>query len=114
MNVNVPDDRRIHIRDRPVVEEVVVVPVSAIVTPAHIAMPVIDAAVIADVRSPIAMVPAEAAIHPSPITGSPQRADVRRNDPRARYPKESRRLVSPVTGSPQVVRAWAYGLCIHR
>src|SRR5215470_4038854 len=71
VHVDVLHDCRVYVRDRPVVVEVVVVPVSTVVTPAHVTVTVIDTAVVADVRPPVATVPPIVAMHPTPITRSP-------------------------------------------
>jgi hypothetical protein len=57
MHVHIPHNCGVYVGNGAVVEEVVVVPVAAIIAAANISVPVIDAAVIANVRAPIATVP---------------------------------------------------------
>jgi hypothetical protein len=56
--VNVMNDVNVHVGDRPVISEYIVVPIAAFVASAHIAEAVIDAAVEADVGSPKTAMPA--------------------------------------------------------
>jgi hypothetical protein len=65
------DDSRVHLGDGSVVEEHPVVPIAALVTDAGIPEAIVDAAVIADMRSPISGMPNIMATVIPPITGSP-------------------------------------------
>jgi hypothetical protein len=60
------------VRDRSVVVESATTPVTAFETNTAIAVSVIDSAVEADVRPPIARMPGIGAITPAPVAGCPQ------------------------------------------
>src|SRR6202044_3401604 len=63
---------------------------------------VVNAAIEADVGSPIASVPGIYAATPTPVTRSPEQADARRCDPNARYPVVASGTVRPVSRRPHV------------
>src|SRR5262249_55947868 len=89
--------------DFTVVVEAVASPVAAEISDAPVAEAVVDAAVVTDVQAPVAAVEYEQAIVPAPVTRRPQRADVRRKNPRARHPIVAvDRIVGPVTRRPDV------------
>jgi hypothetical protein len=71
VNVDVPDDRRIHACDGAVVVEVVVIPIAALIARAKVAVAVIHAAIKAQVRSPVAVVPQVAVAVEAPIARRP-------------------------------------------
>ena len=78
VRIHVGDMRDVHIGHRAVVEVAVVVPVAAHETDADITEAVVDAAVEADVRPPVAGVPQIDAVHETPVARRPQRAGIRR------------------------------------
>ena len=100
--VDVGDRDTAEIVDRAIVGEHAIVPMTALVAQAGIAEAVIDAAVEADMRSPITGGPHVDAVAPAPIARRPQHTDGRRHDPRARNPKIAIRTAGPVAGSPDV------------
>ncbi len=112
--VDVTNDRRIHVIDRPVVGECapVLIPVAALVTSARVARTVVDAAVVADVRAPVAAIEAVAGIGKFPVGWSPERANVGRNNPSSRNPVVTSRSIAPVAGSPNIVVAWTRRLAV--
>ena len=90
VRIHVGDMRDVHIGHRAVVEVAVVVPVAAHETDADITEAVVDAAVEADVRPPVAGVPQIDAVHETPVARRPQRAGIRRPAPRRPAPRSSR------------------------
>src|SRR5690348_4274313 len=68
----------------PVVIEVTVAPVTAFVALARVPEAVVDAAIEADRRAPVAAMPYVAAVAPAPPARRPQQAGFRRLDPGAR------------------------------
>jgi hypothetical protein len=76
---------------------------------------VVDAAVVADMVAPIALVKCIAAVVPAPIAGRPQGALVGRRHPCAGDPEVAAvRAVAPIARGPHQVRLGAWGLLIHR
>src|ERR1700739_1658742 len=78
--VRVMDVGEADVIDRSVVVEIATSPISAGVTNTGVAEPVINAAVEADVGSPVASVPCIHAFSPSPISRRPEHPD-RSDDP---------------------------------
>ena len=108
--VNVGDVYVIH---RAVVEEMIVIPVAALVAEAAIAEAVVHAAVKADVRAPVTDVPEITAAAPTPVARSPQETDLGRQDPDARNPVIAASRVGPIAGSPNVSVSGADGLSVN-
>src|SRR5882672_10095312 len=69
--VNVVDNGDVHVVHGAVVEKVAVVPTSAFVAISKVAVSVVDTAVEADLRTPIAFVESKSAFVPRPISWSP-------------------------------------------
>jgi hypothetical protein len=84
--IDVMYDVDIHVVHGPVVSESVAVPIAAFVTMADVAEAVVDAAVEADVRGPIAVIPTIAAGRETPVGRGPESTDIRRKDPGTGYP----------------------------
>ena len=97
VDVNVGDGDVVHAA---VVVEPVVAPVATLIAHTGIAVSVVDSAVIADVRAPIAVVISVASANPTPIAGRPQEAGLRRTRPCARHPVVALRRVCPVARRP--------------
>lgn len=95
----VPTAHIVHVR---VVAELIVAPVAAVVAAATIAVPIVDAAVEADFRAPIAVIPGIPIIAPTPITGRPEVADCGWLDPSARHPVVALITVGPIAGRPEI------------
>jgi hypothetical protein len=93
-----------------VIGELIVVPIAAFIAAADITLPVIDTAVIADMRTPIAVVPVIAASRKRPVGRRPERADVGSDDPHPGHPIVTGGGMSPVAGCPEVILAWTFGL----
>lgn len=92
----------VHIVDRMVVIEVTTTPVAALVANSDIAKSVVDAAIEADVRSPVATIKSIAVMPESPIARCPERTNIRSLHPRSRDPIVAVGRVTPIAGSPQV------------
>ena len=111
--VNVGDIDVVH---RSVVIELAVVPASTFVAMAEISVTVSDAAIEANLRTPIAFMEKESVTTPKPIRRSPEIADFGSQYPRARNPVVVAVIVviGPVARSPDVTLAWAKRLLINR
>src|SRR5262249_23553553 len=114
LGVDVVDDRHVHVVDSGVVVEPARAPVAADITDTEVAKPIVDAAVEAYVRTPVAGVPHVRAAAPTPVARGPQRTDEGRDHPIARHPVVVVGSVSPVARYPDVTRPWAYRLNIDR
>jgi hypothetical protein len=104
----------IHMRDVGVVHETVVMPVAAFITNAGVTGAVVHAAVKADVRTPVAVMPAISAAVEAPVARGPEGSLIRRDDPRARNPVVTGGRIGPVARSPDVVIARSFRLVIVR
>jgi hypothetical protein len=89
-----------HMHDCRVVEEVATTPFSACEADTHIAKAIVHAAVIADVRSPIALMEEVCSAFKTPISRSPQIARLGSRHPCAWYPVIAVFAIGPVPGSP--------------
>src|SRR6185437_8453854 len=97
-----------------VVPEVAMAPVSATEAGAEVSEAIVDAAVVADGRSPVSGVPEVAAVTPAPVSGGPERIFVRRFNPGSVDPFIALTCPGPVAGSPDIAFPWNGGLHIHR
>jgi hypothetical protein len=87
-------------------------PVAALVADTDVAKAVIDAAIIADVRTPIATIKAVAIMPEAPIAGGPECALIRSLDPPAGHPVITVLTPCPVAGGPEVAVAGSRWLII--
>ena len=99
-----------------VVVEAIAVPASTFITVAKISIAVVDAAVKANLRTPVAFVKEEGISAPAPISWRPEIADFRRLHPCAGHPVIIAVLVipRPIPRRPEVAFGRAYGLFVHR
>src|SRR4029077_16133318 len=88
--------------------------VSALIAETPIAEAVINAAIEADMRAPVAGVPDIEAFAPTPIAWGPEKTYFGSQHPRTRHPEIAIVAVSPVTGRPDVPLAGAYRLYVDR
>jgi hypothetical protein len=122
MGTVVDDDRlvvdvgyisHVNVGHAPVVIEAVSAPVATVVTVAGIAVAVIDAAIKADVRSPVAVVPSIKTVIPAPVAGSPKHSDG------SHHPGAGNPIVAfvvipcPITRRPDISLSGANRLNIH-
>ena len=110
--VDVVHNRDVHIVDRAVVVEMSAAPVATLVAKADITKAVVNAAVVADVGSPVTAVEAIAVMVVTPIAGSPEGALIGSLDPHAGYPVVAALSPCPVAGSPEIVVARSLRLFI--
>jgi hypothetical protein len=97
-----------------VVAEDAASPVAALVAGAHIAETVIDAAVVSNMRPPIATVVDVRVLMPAPIARGPEQTDGRRLHPGSRHPVIALETISPKAGRPDVAGAGNFRLIIER
>jgi hypothetical protein len=116
VNVGGVDDGPIHMDDRSVIGEGAAAPLAAGKAVASIAVAIVDAAVVADMASPIAAMESVLAFRPVPVVGCPQRALIGRLDPGAGHPVVVALIliVAPVAGRPHQVGTGADRLLIDR
>ncbi len=123
VNRGVVDDRAVvhvgnvsdvYIIDGAIVVKPVVVPVSALIAHAGVAVPIVNTAVIADMLAPEAIVVAIDAGDKSPVSRGPQEAHLRRLRPGAWHPVVTLRSVAPISGCPQIAFGGTRRLGIFR
>ena len=103
-----------HMHNRAVVEERSASPLAANEADAAVAETIVNAAVEANVRTPISLVPAVPAMLKAPVAGRPEHA-CGRDHPGSRNPVISAIFIpTPVAGGPEVARSRASGLLINR
>src|SRR5208282_4546291 len=114
--VNVVNDLDVHVEHSTVVEKVSAVPTSAFKTQTEVAKAVVNPAVEAHVRAPVAVPPPISAAFPTPISGSPQETHFRSQHPGSRHPIiiADVVVVGPVAGRPEITVARTTGLFIDR
>jgi hypothetical protein len=95
----------VHVDHSGVIEEVASAPLAAAKADAAVAEAVVHAAIVADMRTPIAFMEKESSAGPSPVAGSPKQAGTRRGHPGAGNPIIIGLIgiPSPVAGSPHQV-----------
>ena len=112
--VHVVHDADIHVVDRAVVVEVTSAPVTALVAVTGVAKAVIDAAIIADVLTPIAGVIAVGVVPVAPVAGGPKCALVGSLNPCAGNPIIAVWRPGPVARRPDIVVAGVLRLVVVR
>ncbi len=113
--VDIGDIRHIDIGYRPIIEEAPAPPFPPFEAPAVVSEPIIDAAVEANVWSPVSGMPKERASTPAPIAWSPKHGRRRRHHPSSGHPEVAVvGIVSPIARRPHVARAWTNRLRIDR
>jgi len=100
--VDVMHDGDVDVIEGAVVVEVAAAPVTALVAVTAVAETVIDAAVEADVQTPVAAVKAILVVPEAPVSWCPERALIRSLNPGARHPVVALRRIGPVAGRPEV------------
>ena len=105
VDVRVVDDCPVDVHDCGVVTEITAIPATAVEPLAGVAIAVVDAAVEAYCRAPVAGVPCIYAVIPAPVAGSPEKSDGRGFDPGSRNPVvvAVACIPGPVAGCPDVV-----------
>ena len=98
------------VRHGAVVGEDPAAPLAAEEADAAVAESVVNPAIEADVRTPVAGVPSVSATRKSPVAGSPQKANTRRMHPDAGDPVVACVTVGPIAGGPDKARGGQRGL----
>ena len=101
--VDVMLDRNIHVVDRAVVVEVAATPVTALIAEADVAKAVIDAAVVANVLTPVAAIETVVVMPVAPVAGRPQSALVGSLHPNSGHPVVVSLIPCPVARRPEIV-----------
>ncbi len=113
--IDVGDVGDVYVGDGAVVEEVAFAPLATLEAVAAVAEAVVDAAVEADLRSPVAFVEGVDAVIPSPVAGSPEQAGLGSFHPGAGNPVVAVVVTpGPIAGGPEVAFAGADGLRVNR
>ena len=112
--VDIVNIRDVHVIHRAVVVEAAVVPISALIADATVAEAVVDAAVEADIRTPVAFIPGKGVAAPTPIARRPEKANFGSHHPRTRHPEVAFVSVSPVAGRPQIAVGGGHRLGVDR
>jgi hypothetical protein len=76
--VNIANIRNVHIRNRAVVVNSAIIPISAIIATAGVSETVVDTAVVTNMRTPVTRVPMIVAIIEAPPGRRPERTHIRR------------------------------------
>ena len=97
IHVNVGD---VHIVDGAVVVETISAPIPALIAHPAVAEAIVNAAVVADILAPEAVIELIQACGESPISRRPQEAHLRWHRPGAGHPEVALRSVAPISGGP--------------
>ena len=100
--------------DRGVVIKMIVFPAATFIAVTTVSEPVIDPAIISNVRAPITFMEKERTVAPTPVSGGPKEADLGGFDPCAGYPVIVVTVPGPITGRPDVAIPGTDGLLINR
>src|ERR1700684_4502281 len=111
--VNVVNVCHVHVGNRSVVVEMIMVPTAAFKTISKISEAINDATVKSYGRTPIALMPNEGGAAPSPITGRPKKAGLWCEHPCARNPEITIISPCPVARGPQITIIGARRLFVH-
>jgi hypothetical protein len=113
IDVDVGDNVDVHADNRGVVGEDAAIPPAARKANSHVAAAVVDAAVEADVRSPVPPMEGVSAAEPAPVTWGPQGADVGGGHPGTWDPVVTKETPMPVSRRPHQVGGRARRLLIN-
>ncbi len=115
VHVNVGDADGVHVHDGGVVEERSATPFAAAKARAAVSKAVVNPAVEANMRSPVAAIPCVDSVIPTPVAGGPQQARLRHFNPRAGNPVITVIVVPcPISGSPHKTLSRADRLFVNR
>ena len=110
--VDVMHDRDVHIVDRAVVVEVAATPVPPLVAEADVTKTVVDAAIVADVLTPVATVEPVVVMPVAPVARCPQCALIGSLNPHAGHPVIISLSPGPVARRPEIVVAGSLRLVV--
>ena len=112
--INVGDVNAAEIVHGSVVRKHAAAPEAAFIAGARVAEAIVDAAIEADLRAPVAIVENVTAADEAPVTGRPQQAGGRRLYPSARHPVIAvGGVVGPISRHPEVARRRQGRLLVH-
>lgn len=114
VHIGVVNDGRIHAHHSSVVREASAAPLAACKADAHVSKSVVDAAVVADVLSPIAIMEEIMSAFKAPVGRRPEIAGLGGGNPCAGYPVVAVVAISPVARGPQITIFRAWWLLIYR
>ena len=103
MLVDVVDDVDVHVGDGAIVVEVISLPIATEETEADVTVAIVNAAIEADMGTPVAAVEHIVAAVVSPVRRGPERAVIRRWAPDAGDPVVAVVAPGPIAGSPKIV-----------
>jgi hypothetical protein len=112
--VNIVHACDVDVIHRAVIVERSVIPISALVANAAIAVAIIDATVKPYMFTPVTAMPGVPVIFPTPITRSPEVADFGSHHPGSRNPVVAFVSIRPVAGRPYITVAGSHRLHVHR
>jgi hypothetical protein len=112
--VNIVHARHVDVIHRAVIVERSVIPISALVADAAIAEAIVDAAVKPYIFTPVTAMPGVHVISPTPITRSPEKANLGSHHPGSRNPEVTFISIRPVAGRPYITIAGSHWLHVHR
>lgn len=113
VDIRIVNDGDVYIVHCSVVVEVAAVPTAAVIATAGVAEAVVNSAVEANSRSPIAGNKDIASVFPSPVARRPKESRIGSLHPSARHPIVVFSVPSPVAGSPDVIVAGTRRLCVY-
>jgi len=114
IHIRVVNDRPVHAHDRGVISKVAATPFTAGEADAHVSETIVHAAIVANVRSPIACMEEVVSAFKSPVRRRPQETWFRSWHPGARNPVITIVAIGPVARSPQIPVFGARWLLIDR
>ena len=109
--------RHVHaadVHDRTVIKERTTAPITTLESNTGITEAVVHTAVEADMRTPVAAVPAIDTARPTPVAGGPEQARLRRHHPGTRHPVITVLAVRPIPRRPDVAHRRKWRLHVHR
>jgi hypothetical protein len=112
--INVMLSVNVHVIETAVVVEVAAAPIAALIAETEVAEAVVDAAIVADVPSPVPAVKAVAVMPETPVAGSPERALVGSLNPGAGHPVITPGRPRPIAGRPKIAVTRSLGLLVLR
>jgi hypothetical protein len=114
VDIRVVNDRPVHMHDRGIVSKTAATPLTAGEADSHVAKPIVHAAVVADMRAPVAIMEKIVPTFKAPVRRGPQSAGIRRRHPGARNPIVAIIAVGPVARRPHVSILRAIRLNVNR
>lgn len=112
MAVDVVHDCDVDVVDRTVVVKMAALPVAALVADTHVAEAVVDSAVVADVRTPVASVKSVMVMPVAPVARGPESPLIGSLNPHAGYPVVAALTPCPVPRRPEIVVARSLRLVV--